>query len=300
MIISNNYIWGSLSLRVFLDNHKKKFKGRARHSNIFVRGDWILDYNLKTNADLISFNEQLNKIYLKYLLNGKDYERKIIYFKNKIIDETTLPDSSYSITPKFLTSFHFRKWKIGHVKQKKIIQNKNNFYKKGLDNIIRSFTKEISEDGKKLVITINDLFPENYKKIDEIPELNFKNKIFKNVYNQSMKSLLKLISYIPYKNEFKKNILAGYPFFPSVFGRDTDIANFALVYYYPELVKDNIEFRLNNLGNREHVYTAEEKGKALHEFPFDELTNAFLLKNFPNYIGCDESPLLMISILMGF
>ncbi|RLE38520.1 hypothetical protein DRJ17_03700 [Candidatus Woesearchaeota archaeon] len=321
MILSNGYLWASVSLqsRRTLSGKRHISHGEAKHSNVFVQGDWMFDYDLITTAKLRSFEEIApNKVKLEYILNNEKYNRFIHLADNMVYDYNNIPNANYNVKPRFLTSFHFRKWKhLPNVKQNNIKKRKKNncveYSRKGLDRIMRSISVECKHIGKdfqrlRIEVSAGHLVRRNLKDLEFLKTLfleeasALKGTRMYSAYKDCIDSLLKLQTMAVKMKDKKvtsvyRCVLAGYPTFPSVFGRDSDIANYALVHYFPDLVKENIEFRLNLLGKKKIARSAEEKGKALHELPIDELNNAGKLVYFPNYVGCDESSLLMISIL---
>lgn len=318
----NGYIWGIDTrpvnvIQVGKQAHPNKFENTVSE---FVHGDWVDDRELLTDARLVDSRTDINVKEFTYEKGGRTYWRRIEYDGETIRDSTNVPDAKYNVMLRGLTAFHHRNWGLmpkgsdctpfverkaergwdqEFTKRDGVSKKKKVMYKTDHDpnTGVTQFTMEVDGygfPGKKQFISSREWVAGIEKPKTGIPEYDA-------AFSEATKELGTLILYEKkgslFKRKPKRALAAGYPTYCSVFGRDSDITNYGLVYASPELVRENIEFRLERLGKKRNVSTAEEPGKALHEWNMDELTARGIMgKQFPNFIGTDESPLLGISI----
>ena len=304
--ISNGYLW---SVTPREENYELVEGDRpldvANASNVFVRGNWILDYEVRTEARMVSSSVDKDRAIATYELGGKEYTRTIHYDGNTINDTTDLPDAEYAVIPRGETAFQHRLWGMMPSVQCPPYEKVGDRYQKtGLDGVERSFSYDTSRSNGRcgLSITVDDRFPDK-EFVDpqqwavSRPAPNSGNARYDDAFQGAVDAIAQLVTYVPIEGDRQvRALVAGYPVFPSVFGRDSDITNFGLVYVDPDLVHENVEFRLTCLGTKIDHSKSEEPGKAVHEYNIDELTESGSFKRFPNYIGTDESPLLGISV----
>ena len=76
---------------------------------------------------------------------------------------------------------------------------------------------------------------------------------------------------------------AGFPYFPSLFGRDFSISALGEIYITPIEVRTEARVHLEHLGKKRNDISGERFGRAPHEFTFDVESLANRYKNFPNW-----------------
>ena len=313
----NGYLWGVETT----SENLKQLEGQERPERIentiseFVRGDWIADRELVTDARLLSARADINVVEFDYEKDGRTYWRRLEYCADTIRDSTNIPKAHYEVMPRGLTAFHYRDWKempIGarcspFVEKKRAGRGWDKAFRKRGGKTVRykthhdsktcttTFTMQVRGygfPGRKRFTSSREWFSGIAKPKTGVPD-------YDRAFSDAARELSTLIMYEEkrFLKKPRRVLAAGYPAFCSVFGRDSDITNYGLVHTSPELVKENIEFRLQRLGRRKNVSTSEAPGKAVHEWNMDELTNSGVMKkHFPNFIGTDESPLLETSI----
>ncbi|UCE14691.1 MAG: hypothetical protein JSV04_05790, partial [Candidatus Heimdallarchaeota archaeon] len=113
-----------------------------------------------------------------------------------------------------------------------------------------------------------------------------------NLFQNSLRSLYKLRLLTP------EGLIraAGFPNFPSLFGRDFSISALGEIYVSPLEVREEARIHLEHLGTKEDELSGERLGRAPHEFTFDVESLADHYANFPNWYSNDANPLLLITI----
>lgn len=106
--------------------------------------------------------------------------------------------------------------------------------------------------------------------------------------------------------EFKKLlnkeglILAGFPRFPRIFGRDSLITSWELLDFDPLIAKRTLEFLAKYQGKRTNEEREEEPGKILHEIDPKKKENPEYHFPFPYYGSVDSTPLFLVLLSFYF
>ena len=92
-------------------------------------------------------------------------------------------------------------------------------------------------------------------------------------------------------------LLAGFPHFNKLFGRDSLIVAWQLLDYNPQIARDTLIILSKFQGQRLDIFSEEEPGKILHEHSFDKNN---INANWPSpYYGSNDATLLYL-ILFSF
>ena len=95
-------------------------------------------------------------------------------------------------------------------------------------------------------------------------------------------------------------ILAGFPRFPRIFGRDSLITSWELLDFDPSIARRTLEFLSKYQGKRVNDKREEEPGKILHEIDPKKKENTEYHFPFPYYGSIDSTPLFLILLSFYF
>ncbi|MFX1537042.1 MAG: amylo-alpha-1,6-glucosidase [Promethearchaeota archaeon] len=263
--------------------------------HLFSLGDWLMSYHLPPELSM----SRRPKIYDNgdnaTLIYPQELKRTVTIEKNLLKDQSTFSDQ-YHFEPKFLNSLHFRKWKDLPSVETPIIVSENEleFTRKNYMNI-----KLLKEEGK-FIVTCNiplsrkiNSYPYSFDIwLSSKPKVESLDKMIEQLYHNSLRSLYKL-RMVTSEGLIKA---AGFPNFPSLFGRDFSISALAEVYLDPYSVRNEAEVHLKHLGKKKNDINDETPGRAPHEITFDVESLSNQYSQFPNWFSNEASPLLLMTI----
>ncbi|MFX0092308.1 MAG: amylo-alpha-1,6-glucosidase [Candidatus Hodarchaeota archaeon] len=250
-------------------------------TEVFSLGNWLFTYQIQPSKQVIKVTDHGNKGIILYEGN---LERKIIIQGRTLTDICS--ELNYKIIPRFKTNLHWRGWEIPPEPPIPIETRPDKFMgRKGFNYA------KFSYNSQGLTITLESdisYIPEADEWFQARPSVITKDPSWKKLFEKSLRALYKLRLLSPL-GEVKA---AGFPLFPSIFGRDFCLSALGEIYVDPNGVLNELNVHLRLLGKKRSLPSAEEPGKAIHEYPFDGMTERGL-QNFPNWFGADESPLLI-------
>lgn len=91
-------------------------------------------------------------------------------------------------------------------------------------------------------------------------------------------------------------LAAGIPWYCAVFGRDSAIAAWQLMPFYPELARECIEVLAAYQGTATDEFKAERAGKIMHELRLGELARLNVIPHTPYYGTIDATALWVIAL----
>lgn len=91
-------------------------------------------------------------------------------------------------------------------------------------------------------------------------------------------------------------LAAGIPWYCAVFGRDSAIAAWQLMPFYPDLARECIEVLAAYQGSTTDEFKAERAGKIMHELRLGELARLNIIPHTPYYGTIDATALWVISL----
>ncbi len=92
----------------------------------------------------------------------------------------------------------------------------------------------------------------------------------------------------------RKVLVAGIPWFSTLFGRDAIIAAWQTLILDPQIAKDTLIILARYQGTKEEPSKEEEPGKILHELRFGEMARCGEIPHTPYYGTVDATPLWLI------
>jgi len=92
----------------------------------------------------------------------------------------------------------------------------------------------------------------------------------------------------------RKVLVAGIPWFSTLFGRDSIIAAWQTLILDPNIAKDTLFLLAQYQGKKEEPTKEEEPGKILHELRFGEMARCGEIPHTPYYGTVDATPLWLI------
>ncbi|MFX1514486.1 MAG: amylo-alpha-1,6-glucosidase, partial [Promethearchaeota archaeon] len=124
------------------------------------------------------------------------------------------------------------------------------------------------------------------------PRVESPDKNWEQLFHKTLRSLYKL-QMLTHDGMIKA---AGFPNFPSLFGRDFSISALGEIYIDPYSVRKEAEVHLKHLGKKKDAINDEAIGRAPHEFTYDVESLSNQYTQFPNWFSNDANPLLLITI----
>ena len=279
MLISNGLLWA------YIENWKV---------HVFSSGIWLFSYQLPKRQALASnvdFFDKGNAVEFN-LQNGKT--RKIELRNNQLIDSSDFTEK-IKIKPTLSNSLFFRGDEDLPASKEPIKEmNKNSFTRKDYPEI--SFKKKKNQ----FIVTVNfkEDFLKNSKPLTYLEWIKSKlyfrttDKTIDKLLSSSLRSLYKL-RMITIDGEIKA---AGFPDFPSLFGRDFAISSLGEIYLFPDAIRDELKIHLKHLGTKNDLIRGEVKGRAVHEYNYDYETMSGKYKHFPSWYANDSNALLLVTI----
>ncbi|NHJ05033.1 MAG: hypothetical protein EAX90_09430 [Candidatus Heimdallarchaeota archaeon] len=279
MIISNGLLWAYIE------------KAKV---HVFSSGNWLFSYKIPNKRALMlgtDFIDKGNAVEFN-LKNGRT--RQIELRKNQLIEICDFTDK-IKFEPAFSNSLLFREDVNLPIPKEPIREERKNYFnRKGYPEI------SVEKENKQFRVTIN--FKEDILKNAESPaflewiksKLKFKttNKTIDNLLTSSLRSLYKL-RMITIDGEIKA---AGFPDFPSLFGRDFAISSLGEIYLFPDKIREELKVHLKHLGKRNDLIRGEKIGRAVHEYNYDNETMSGNYKHFPSWYANDSNALLLVTI----
>ncbi|MHA1502502.1 MAG: amylo-alpha-1,6-glucosidase [Candidatus Heimdallarchaeota archaeon] len=276
LIISNGLLWAYL---------------KENSVDLFYLGNWLGSYEANEYYSLENSSEitdQGNKVHISY---PDKSSREIILQKNILID--TLANVVFA--PTFSNSLLYRGDEHLEPITRPITTTENNEYlREGYPKIKTS----ISNNQFKLEVLLDETFlwdldvPDYVYWLSQHLKADFTNENMSNLYSTTLRSLYKLRMMTP-DGEIKA---AGFPDFPSLFGRDFAISALGEVYLNPMKIKEEIAVHLKHIGTKKDIIRGMQKGRAVHEYNYDVETMAGKYHHFPSWYANDSNALLLMTI----
>lgn len=261
--------------------------------HLFSLGDWLLSYQVPLEISLQNCSNVVdrgNSAVFKYF-NGLI---RTVSLEKNILNDISLLSHLYTVNVVLENSLHFRGWNgLPLIKKGIVTKKKNEYMRHGYPKI------KISKNDKFTVFcsfskardTTEQYLPyEDW--IDSKLKVETPERSLNNLFHNSLRSLYKLRLLTP-EGQIKA---AGFPSFPSLFGRDFSISALGEIYVSPLEVQEEARIHLKHLGKKVDVFRGEYPGRAPHEFTFDVESQANRYTNFPNWYSNDANPLLLITI----
>jgi len=276
LIISNGLLWAYL---------------KENSVDLFYLGNWLGSYEANKYYSLencTEINDQGNKVHLSY---PDKSTREIILQKNILID--TL--ASVVFVPTFSNSLHYRGDENLEPITRPITTTEDNEYlREGYPKIKTT----ISNNQFKLEVLFDESFlwnldvPDYVYWLSQHLKADFINENMLKLYSTTLRSLYKL-RMITLDGEIKA---AGFPDFPSLFGRDFAISAMGEIYLNPIKIKEEIAVHLKHIGTKKDIMRGMQKGRAVHEFNYDVETMSGKYIHFPSWYANDSNALLLMTI----
>ncbi|MBN1330278.1 MAG: hypothetical protein JXA54_12460 [Candidatus Heimdallarchaeota archaeon] len=279
LVISNGYLWAYLV---------------EEKVHVFSLGDWLFSYNTPTNLSLNNSKEITdngNIVSIEYL---EGFTRTISLEENILRDFSPYIDN-YDFNAVFKNSLHFRNDEDLPKINKPIYKLKDNEY-------VREGYPKLKVIQNKNQLFVKCFFTRwrahisyyiTFKQwLQTKPKISSLDKNLNDLYNNSLRSLYKL-RMLTSEGEVKA---AGYPYFPSLFGRDFAISALGEIYLDPLKVQEEVLVHLKHLGKKIDLVRNEQPGRAVHEFNYDVESLANNYKHFPSWYANDSNALLLITI----
>ncbi len=278
LILSNGLLW------VYLE---------SENVHLFSLGDWLLSYEVPPELSMNHQPEVLDQgdsatiTYSNMLTRGLSLEKNIL-------KDHSLLSAQYKFNPTFQTSFHFRRDFVPQIRRRIISLENNEYMRQGYPKI-----KIIEEKNEFRVLCT---FPRSRDTTIECitfnkwcmsqPKILTQNRSLHSLFQNSLRSLYKLRLLTP-EGPIRA---AGFPYFPSLFGRDFCISALGEIYIDPLEVQREAEVHLRHIGEKKSYFSGEQIGRAVHEFPYDIETLSNRYEEFPSWFSNDANPLLLITI----
>ncbi|MGI2293326.1 amylo-alpha-1,6-glucosidase [Paenibacillus sp. GXUN7292] len=119
------------------------------------------------------------------------------------------------------------------------------------------------------------------------------NAMFNSLYERSLQDLRMLQTDIGYG----ATMVAGLPWFATVFGRDSLITALFMLPLHPAHALGTLRTLAAHLGKKEDPWRDEEVGKIMHEIRFGELVQTGQSPFSPYYGGVDSTPLFLVLLV---
>ncbi|NHJ46381.1 MAG: hypothetical protein FK733_01215 [Asgard group archaeon] len=279
LILSNGILWLYL---------------KENEAHLFSLGIWFLSYEFHEKyslANIESINDKGNYGVFKYR-NG--IKREILLEDNLLIDKST-EDFDAKITPTLRNSLLFRgDEQLPDIASPIIRPKENTFTREGYPVV------KYSDQRNKLSIEciidksiVDSSYFESYKDwLSSKVQFSFNDKKLNELYQNSLRSLYKLRIQTS-DGEIK---VAGFPDFPSLFGRDFALSALGEIYLWPEKTREEVLVHFKHIGKKVDIIRNEIEGRAVHEFNYDLETMSGKYKHFPSWYANDSNSLLLLTI----
>jgi glycogen debranching enzyme len=136
---------------------------------------------------------------------------------------------------------------------------------------------------------------EHAELIASMPHIETENFVLARAYEQSVRDFAALRIVNERVSEHDYAIAAGIPWFMTLFGRDSLIAAYQALPFYPSAAKGTLRALARLQGTQEDPLRAEEPGKILHEHRFEHFTGTQQgIPRYPYYGTIDATPLFLM------
>ncbi|MFW9921929.1 MAG: amylo-alpha-1,6-glucosidase [Candidatus Thorarchaeota archaeon] len=279
LIISNGYIW------LYLVDEKV-------HG--FSLGDWLFDYIVPKKFSLTEATKISDKGNIAIIEYPEGITRTIQLVENIVTDSSPFV-SKYIFEPIFKNSLHFRgDEKLPEINKPLFKPKENEYVRDGYPKIRIEHTD--NQFSIKCFFTRWRAHISHYLDfktwLENKATINAIDKHLNELYQKSLRSLYKL-RMLTSDGEIKA---AGFPYFPSLFGRDFAISALGEIYLDPIKVREETKVHLKHLGKDIDLVRNEQPGRAVHEYNFDAETLEKKYKHFPSWYANDSNALLLITI----
>jgi len=266
---------------------------QERVVHLFSLGNWLVSHKIPEKYSLskaLRIKDEGNIATIYYPKN----EKRILSLEKNAFIESKPTDMEYILEPVFSNSLTFRGDLESPTPQEPIEQlAKNKFTRKGFPIV------EMMQTATTIVITTTfnylpkKISPPSYNLWRQSqPELECPKKHFNTLFQNALKSLYKL-RLLTQDGEIRA---AGFPDFPSLFGRDFALSALAEIYLAPAKVKEELLVHIKHIGKKYDLIRNEQSGRAVHEYNYDAITLQGLYKHFPSYYANDSNALLLVTI----
>ncbi len=261
--------------------------------HLFSLGDWLASYQIPEKYSLSNetpFSDYGDLAVFQY----KNFRREIYIKDNKIFDKSPFAEE-ITFKPQFSNSLLFRGDEdlepitddIEEISPTRFRRNNHPELLIAQKNREFRITVNLSDTRNKLAAV------KTYKTwIRDKIKFFSSNKSIDKLYHNSLRSLFKLRMLTP-DGEIKA---AGFPDFPSLFGRDFAISALGEIYIDPHKVKEELKVHLKHIGKDDDVIRGRQFGRAVHEYNYDVETLSGKYRHFPSWYANDTNALLLITI----
>lgn len=267
---------------------------KENEAHLFSLGNWLLSYLLFEKYSLANINsikDQGNKASFEYP-NGLTREIKLE--DNLLIDKST-EELNVEITPALSNSLLFRgDEKLPEITSPIIHLKENTFTRNGypIVNITTQKNRLFLDCVFNKTIVDDSYFISYMDWISTKIQCKFNNVKLTELYRNSLRSLYKLRLQTT-DGEIKA---AGFPDFPSLFGRDFTLSALGEIYIWPDKVREEVLIHLKHIGKMENIIRNESLGRAIHEFNYDIETMSGKYVHFPSWYANDSNSLLLLTM----
>ncbi|NHK29833.1 MAG: hypothetical protein FK730_00680 [Asgard group archaeon] len=268
---------------------------KQNEAHLFSLGNWLLSYTLPERYSLekiIHIEDIGNRAYFTY---EDDLSREIFIENNQLKDKFN-EEFNLEIIPALSNSLIFRGDEdLPEISTPIVHLNNNTFTRKGYPTI------QYSKQKKEVLINCNFLnksvdasYFKHLTDPDSIvhPYCRFNDKNLTKLFQDSLRSLYKLRMQTP-DGEIKA---AGFPDFPSLFGRDFALSALGEIYIWPINIHEEVFVHLKHIGKKINVIRNEAPGRAIHEFNYDIETMSDKYQYFPSWYANDSNSLLLLTM----
>ena len=276
LIISNGLLWAYL---------------KENTIDLFYLGNWLGSYVANKHYSLensVEISDQGNKVIISY----PDKSTREVSLQKNILTDTL---ANVVFTPAFSNSLLFRgNEDLEPINRSITITENNEYSREGYPKIKTS----IINNHFKLIVLFDDSFlwnldvPDYVYWLSQHLKVDFKNENMSKLYSTTLRSLYKLRMITP-DGEIKA---AGFPDFPSLFGRDFAISALGEIYLNPRKIEEEITVHLKHIGTKKDIIRGMQRGRAVHEYNYDVETMAGKYKHFPSWYANDSNALLLMTI----
>ena len=283
LLLSNGLLW------LYAQGHK---------NHLFSAGDWLgtymvaPDYSLNHHSKLVDLGNKAT------ILFSRNEDRIIKLDQNQLVEQNG-NIQGMSFEPALSNSLAFRQWR-------NVIPSQDPLYKLAEGRVTRKHYPviQVTLDQKSSSFCIQVEFADYRKKSPilepysiwrqkqvQVAVTGAGNQHQSDLFQKSLRSLYKLRVVSPW-GMVK---VAGFPNFPSIFGRDFGISALGEIYLDPLGIRDETRIHLQLAGTKNNPVSGEQIGRAAHEYLLDIESHQGRYPQFPNYFANDANALLIIN-----
>ncbi|MFG6148112.1 amylo-alpha-1,6-glucosidase [Halobacillus sp. B23F22_1] len=299
-------------------------------SSNYVSRMTLTNPHQEENGGIKLWRESLEVTREQFIVENVLYEK--ISFKNyspQSIEFTFSVKAQADFKDMFLIR-GFQSGNIGQLTETHSDHDQLSFHYKGADDLLRSTTLSWNHPGKadkddqtlihfsfnlkpqeekalkiNVSAAIKDQFtgiPLNYEKAfeklessheqwnAELPSVSSDSEVLNGTVKQGLNDLRVLLTNLGH-GPFP---VAGLPWFGVPFGRDSLIAAWQMLPFYPEAAKGTLFTMASLQGTKENEWRDEQPGKIMHEIRYGELANTNQVPFTPYYGTIDATPLFLV------